>query len=86
MANPKHLGQDNWAAEGDSRFTSAEIMEAIWYVASRDYRRAVRIWEGPTRGELLAIWERVTLNGLRPSADYFWGESGNRWATDVEGK
>ena len=66
----------------DSRETSAEIMEAILVVAGSD-AASVRVWEEPTYEEALAVWERVTNNGLIPSADYCWGASGSRWASAV---
>jgi hypothetical protein len=62
-----------------ARETSPEIMEAIRYVAGDD-ANAVRLWEEPTDEELLAVWERVTGNGLRSATDYAWGASGSKWA------
>jgi len=73
----------DFCAEAASRETSDEIMQAIDALARHDYDEAVRIWEEPTEAELIAIWERVTGNGLRPSSDYFWGFGGSRWAADV---
>lgn len=64
-----------------ARETSPEIMEAIRAVAGDDVG-AVRVWEAPTHDETLAVWERVTKNGLRDSTDYCWGASGSKWAAD----
>lgn len=61
------------------RETSVEIMEAIFAVAGSE-EAAVRVWEDPTYEEALAIWERVTSNGLRDSTDYCWGAAGSDWA------
>ena len=65
---------------GDSRETSKEIMEAIVFVAGGDSAEAVRIWEEPTEAELLAIWERVTQNGLHDASEFCWGCEGSKWA------
>ena len=62
-----------------SRETSPEIMEAILYVAGSE-KLAVGVWEAPSEAEALAVWERVTRNGLRESADYCWGAAGAAWA------
>ena len=62
-----------------SRETSNEIMEAIRAVAGSE-SAAVRVWEEPTYEESLAVWERVTNNGMRPSTDYCWGAAGSGWA------
>lgn len=64
----------------ESRETSRELMEAMLYVAGGNERRADKLWQEPGPGELLAIWERVTKNGLIPSADFCWGASGSDWA------
>ena len=66
----------------DSRETSVELMEAIRYVAGSN-EAAVRVWENPSEPEMLAIWERVTKNGLVPSADFCWGAAGSQWAEDI---
>ena len=63
----------------NSRETDPAIMEAILYVAGGDEADAVRIWEEPSREELLAIWERVTRNGLRDATDFCWGSAGSAW-------
>jgi hypothetical protein len=63
----------------DSRETSPEIMEAIAGL-SRSDENAVGIWEAPSPEEALAIWERVTRNGLVSSTEFCWGSSGGRWA------
>lgn len=62
-----------------SRHTSVEIMTAIAAVAGTEVD-AVRVWEAPTYEEALAVWERVTGNGARPSTDYHWGVEGSQWA------
>lgn len=62
-----------------SRETSPELMEAILAVAGNE-SRAVRVWEDPTEAEALAIWERVTKNGLLDSGEFTWGASGSDWA------
>lgn len=67
----------------DSRGTSSELMEAILYVAGGNEAEAGRIWERPTEAEQIAIWERVTKNGLIADTEFYWGESGNDWATDI---
>ena len=72
----------NFIATANSRETSPEIMEAIRSVAGSD-TAAVLVWEAPSEEEALAVWERVTNNGLIPSADYCWGASGSRWASAV---
>lgn len=66
----------------DSRDTSVELMEAILYVAGNE-TNAVRVWEEPTATEALAIWERVTKNGLLESSDFCWGVAGSRWAEEL---
>ena len=63
----------------NSRETDPAIMEAILYVADGDEADAVRIWEEPNREELLAIWERVTRNGLHDATDFYWGSAGSDW-------
>ena len=69
-------------AEG--RETSIELMRAILEVANGDDVVADRIWSEPTDAEMLAIWEKVTKNGLTPSTDFVWGFAGSDWAIDVE--
>lgn len=61
-----------WAS---SRETDPEVALAIWNLAGGDPDEAQRIWDDPTDAEQIAIWERVTDNGLRPGADYQWGAS-----------
>ena len=68
----------------DSRETSKEIMEAIVFVAGGDSAEAVRIWEEPTEAEMLAIWERVTQNGLHNASAFFWGCDGSKWADSIK--
>ena len=62
-----------------SRETSPELMDAILAVAGNE-SRAVRVWEEPTEAEALAIWERVTKNGLIDSGEFVWGADGSGWA------
>lgn len=64
----------------NSRETSVELMEAILYVAGSE-EAAARLWEEPTEAEALAVWERVTKNGLIDSTDFDWGAAGANWAT-----
>jgi hypothetical protein len=64
----------------DSRQTSPEILKAIWECAAEREDVAARIWDEPTSGELVAIIEIVTKNGLVASTDFCWGASGTRWA------
>jgi hypothetical protein len=68
---------NEFLASADSRKTSIEIMQAIIEIAGEE--RAPLVWDEPTAEEALAIWEIVTLNGLRDSEDYFWGEAGVNW-------
>lgn len=70
----------------NSRETSDEIMEAILFVAGRSETEAARVWDSPTEAEQLAIWERVTNNGLVPADNFCWGASGSNWASDIESK
>lgn len=67
-----------FVASGSSRETSREIMEAIAFVAN-SAADAIRIWEEPTQAERLAIWERVTKNGLLKSSEFCWGAAGVNW-------
>jgi hypothetical protein len=67
---------------GKSRETSKEIMEAISFLAT-SYEEAERIWATPTPEELIAIWERVTKNGLKEPEAYRWGDAGTRWADEI---
>lgn len=67
----------------DSRETSTEIMEAILYVAGGNETEAVRVWEAPTEAEMIAIWERVTNNGLHDETQFCWGAAGSRWASGI---
>lgn len=67
----------------DSRETSAELMEAILFVAGGNEARAVRIWEDPSERELVNIWERVTKNGLIDASEFCWGAEGSRWAKSI---
>lgn len=68
-----------FTATADSRETSQEIIDAIWYVSGKTEAEAVRVWEDPRNEELTAIWEIVTSNGVRKSSDYVWGANGSRW-------
>lgn len=64
----------------DSRETSTELMEAILKVAGGNEERAELIWEdGPESGELVAIVEIVTGNGIYETTDFCWGEFGENW-------
>jgi hypothetical protein len=63
----------------DTRETSTEIIEAIWTVSGRNETVANRIWDAPESGELVAIWEIVTKNGLIDECTFVWGASGNQW-------
>lgn len=77
----------NFIETAAARETSPEVMEAIWYVSGRNEAVAARVWESPTEPEMIAIWERVTVNGLKPSSRFFWGAAGSDWATnETEGK
>ena len=69
-------------SSGDSRETSPELMEAIYFVAGSDNKRAADMWaHGITDGELVSIVERVTHNGLHETTDFCWGELGSDWAS-----
>lgn len=70
---------EQWAA---SHQTNEQIVEQIFSLARGDEAEAQRIWEDPTVEEWLAIWERVTGNGLRDGDDYNWGAGvlGNAYA------
>lgn len=57
----------------NNRETSPEIIEACEALGPQ-------VWGCPTHEEALAVWERVTGNGLRPSTDYVWGSEGSNWA------
>ena len=59
-----------WAA---SRETDDVVAEAIINLARHNPHTAQNIWTNPTREEWLAIWERVTRNGLLDGDDYRWG-------------
>jgi len=69
----------DFISTADSRETSPEIMEAILAVAGSQ-SAAGRVWEEPTYEETLAVWERVTKNGMHDSTEYCWGASGSKWA------
>jgi hypothetical protein len=60
----------HWAAV---RETDETVAEAIHYVAGGDTSNAARIWCNPSDAEWLAIWERVTRNGLTDASEYRWG-------------
>lgn len=64
----------------DVHATSPEILSAIKWLA-RDSAEEHRIWQDPTEEEVLAIFERVTQNGLIPATEFVWGESDNQWAS-----
>ena len=65
----------------DSLQTSQEIIDAIWQVARGNEAEAMRMWEEPTSGELVAISEIATKNGRIEQTDLCWGASGTEWAT-----
>lgn len=65
-----------------SRETSPELMDAILHIAGNE-AAAVRVWEEPTEAEALAVWERVTKNGLIDSAEFVWGAAGSDWAKQL---
>lgn len=62
-------GLQQWA---DCRNTSEEVAEAILFFASSE-EDADRIWADPTDGEVLAVWEYATNNGLHDDSDLYWG-------------
>lgn len=64
----------------ESLETSKEILEAIDWLALGNDSEAKRIWNDPTAEEMIAIWERVTKNGLIEPEEFLWGESGKNWA------
>jgi hypothetical protein len=66
-----------------NRETSQEIMDAILFVAGNDEERASIIWGAPSEAELLAIWERVTKNGLIDAEEFCWGCDGSQWARNI---
>jgi len=69
-----------------SRETSVELIEAIYFVAGKNESEAVRIWEDPTDVELLAVWERVTKNGLIAADEFCWGVDGSKWAVSFDAR
>lgn len=72
----------NFVDTAASRETDPAVMEAIRIVAGSD-SAAERVWADPTAEEALAIWERVTNNGLRDSSEYCWGAAGSKWAAEL---
>lgn len=70
----------------ESLNTDREILEAILYVASGDEDAAMLIWCAPSQEQLVAIWERVTGNGVRPADEFFWGSFGDSWACAIQGR
>ena len=61
--------------------TSPELIAAILKCAGGDKILARDIWrDGPNDAELVAIVEIVTKNGIYPTTDFCWGDSGNNWA------
>ena len=89
------MSKTNFIDTADARETSQEIMSAILWVArgrdaeriwadpSEDETEAERIWAAPSEAEMLAIWERVTKNGLIDASEFCWGASGSDWANNV---
>jgi len=73
----------NFITSANSRETSTEIMSAISNIA-RSESDAVRIWEEPCQSEMIAVWERVTKNGLIDASEFCWGASGSDWAKAIE--
>lgn len=71
---------NTFLSSASSRETSVEIMEAIDYVAGHNEIEAVRVWQEPSEAEMIAIWERVTKNGLIDAAEFCWGAAGSDWA------
>lgn len=67
-----------------SRETSVEIMDAILWLARGNEVEAVRIWEDPTDKEILALWERVTKNGLVSADEFCWGAAGSDWGVGFD--
>lgn len=63
--------------------TSPAILEAIWRAAGGDEVLAARIHQDPTEEEKIAIWERVTKNGLIDARVHRWGTLGYEWAKDI---
>lgn len=52
---------ENFMESAQSRETSQELIEAIYYVSGNDDEEAVRVWEYPTERE---DFERVCINAL----------------------
>jgi hypothetical protein len=73
----------NFIESAASRETSVEIMDAIMWLARGDETEAVRIWEEPSEAEMIALWERVTKNGLVHANEFCWGASGSKWADGI---
>lgn len=74
-----------FVSSGDSRETSAEIMEAIAFFA-RDQTEAEALWNGDGFGVICHttdLWERVTGNGLREPTEYCWGTAGRNWWSHI---
>ena len=64
----------------EDRKTSREIVDAIRSLAC-DAAEMQRIWEDPTKKELIDVWEIVTKNGLLSADDTHWGAATNgSWA------
>ena len=69
--------------EGDTRGTSDDIIEAIYYVANQDDTLSDRIWNAPKYEEFYAVWQRVTQNGTIDPKEFCWGASGSNWASEL---
>jgi hypothetical protein len=68
----------------DAKETSVELMEAILMAAGGDEEKAEAIWaNGPTSGELVAIVEIVTKNGMYETTDFAWGAAGENWESSL---
>jgi hypothetical protein len=53
--------------------TDERIAEAIGYLADGDTNIAERIFQDPTDGEIIAIYERATNGGLEDENEMRWG-------------
>ena len=75
----------NFIQTADSRETSPELMDAIYQVAGESEAKAEDIWEnGPNGGELVAIIEIVTNNGMHETTEFVWGSMGENWANELD--
>lgn len=74
-----------WLAGVQTDAERAAFPVALGNTAPSPADEAQRIWNDPTREEWLAVWGRVTGNGLRSGHDYRWGVSalGDEFASGV---